>query len=331
MSRSPPLTKAEKDMTHLMHFKGKKATLIAESLGRPYCMIRYCIAEINGAVRKPRLGNRPLLSDITKRAICRRASNVETTSNQIIGEYTLKVSKRTVQRVIKKCPYIHREKMLRGQGLGAIHMRNRLASSQRRKKWRNEWLRIIFSDEKKFSLDGPDNHCYYYHDIGKPKRFRCHRQAGGGSVMVWGSFGCFGKTPLVFIMGNQKADDYQNTLDEHLAPVFDDLAVHPSIFQHDGAAIHTAHSTMDWFRDRHVLRLGWPSRSPDLNPMENLWAILEQKIYENGKIYYHVADLKRAVTAAWDAIPVPLLRKLVESMPHRMAAVIKAKGGQTKY
>lgn len=125
--------------------------------------------------------------------------------------------------------------------------------------------------------------------------------------------------------------DYQNTLDEYLAPVFDDLAENQSIFMQDGASIHKANSTMRWFHDREVRRLNHPSRSPDLNPMENVWAILEQTVYHNGKIYYHVADLKLAIIAAWDALPVTTLRLLVESMPRRMKAVIDAKGGQTKY
>lgn len=318
-------------MVKTLHLRLKSAQDIAAALDRPRHMILYYVAELKGAVRIPRMGPKRILSKTTERAIGSRVSNADTSSTEVIGELGLNVSRSTVKRVIRRCPYIHREKKLRAQLLGPIHMTNRLASAMQRRNWIQEWFRIIFSDEKKWNLDGPDNACYYFHDIRKPKRYRGHRQAGGGSVMTWGGFGCHGKTPIVFISGNQNSVDYQNTLDEFLSPVFDDLADHPSIFQQDGASIHTAHSTMAWFFERRVLRLQWPSRSPDLNPMENLWAILEQTVYHNGKIYSHVADLKVAITAAWAGVTVATLRHLVESMPRRMQAVIVAKGGPTKY
>lgn len=331
MARGHKLDTDEKKIVKMLYFKHKSCQEIADILERDRGIIRYYIAELKGAIRKPRLGRARKLSTYTEQAIGRRASNATTSSNEIIGELGLHVSKSTVQRSIRRCWFIKREKKLRCQLLSKKHKTVRLAACRQRRLWTNEWSRMIFSDEKKWNLDGPDNDCYYYHDIRKPKVSHGRRQAGGGSVMSWAAFGCFGKTPMVYTTGTQKAVDYQDTLDEHLAPVFDDLAVHPSIFMQDGASIHTAGSTMRWFADRHVLRLPWTSRSPDLNPMENLWAIVSEQVYHNGKIYYHAADLKVAVTAAWNAVPVSTLNNLILRMPRRMQAVIAAKGGNTKY
>ena len=65
--------------------------------------------------------------------------------------------------------------------------------------WKEEWYKIIFSDEKRFNLDGPDGWSHYWHDLRtEPKIFR-KRQSGGGSVMVGGVIGYLKKLNLIFV------------------------------------------------------------------------------------------------------------------------------------
>ncbi|CAK9801712.1 Transposable element Tc3 transposase [Anthophora plagiata] len=75
----------------------------------------------------------------------------------------------------------------------------------------------------------------------------------------------------------------------------------------------------------------WPSKSPDLNPIENLWGILARKVYTNGKQYSNTMELKNGIKEAWSQIESETLHKLIYSMPKRIFEIIKNKGGSTKY
>jgi hypothetical protein len=75
----------------------------------------------------------------------------------------------------------------------------------------------------------------------------------------------------------------------------------------------------------------WPSLSPDLNPIENLWGLLARKVYANGRQFHTIAELKTAITQSWAEITIAERRPLVESMPNRLFEVIRLNGAKTKY
>lgn len=75
----------------------------------------------------------------------------------------------------------------------------------------------------------------------------------------------------------------------------------------------------------------WPAKSPDLNPIENLWGILARAVYVNGKQYDTKMELVKAIKKAWAAIPVSTLENLVQSMKKRCMEVYRLEGLKTKY
>ena len=110
-----------------------------------------------------------------------------------------------------------------------------------------------------------------------------------------------------------------------------DLDLSSVIFQQDNAPIHTTKMLMEWFSQQHFTLLPWPSQSPDLNPIEHLWAILKQALNRYDCLPSGMVELWDRVVEIFYFITSDDCRRLVESMPRQIAFVVKAKGKWTKY
>jgi hypothetical protein len=161
--------------------------------------------------------------------------------------------------------------------------------------WKSEWRNIIWSDEKRFNLDGPDGFAYYWHDFLKEELIFSKRQLGGGSIMIWASFGWNFKSHITFIYGTLDAKAYQKVLTEHVDNIQRSFGTKPWIFQQDNAPIHKAKTTIDWFIQRKIALLPWPAQSPDLNPIANVWGLLARLVYEGGRQFNNLTDLKNEI------------------------------------
>ena len=103
------------------------------------------------------------------------------------------------------------------------------------------------------------------------------------------------------------------------------------IFQQDNAAIHNAPVTKKYLLEQNIRLLDHPAYSLGLNPIENLWGLIDVKDYEGGRQYSAISELKNTILDAWEKIHSVQLQKLVDSMLSRIFKVIKANGGSTKH
>ena len=195
------------------------------------------------------------------------------------------------------------------------------------------WKKILWSDESKFNLKSSDGAQKVLRKTGEAYILSCVRgtvKYGGGNVMVWGSMAWKGVGKLQFIDTIIDQVQYRNILKQNLKSSARKLPLGSDFtFQQDNDLKHCATKTKEWSAENNVEVLEWPAQSPDLNPIEYLWEILDRKIGDQS--FSKKDNLKVAIEEAWEKIQPEETKSLVKSMPRRLEAVIQAKGGQTKY
>ena len=196
-----------------------------------------------------------------------------------------------------------------------------------------QWSRVIFSDESRFLIHRSDGRAYVRRMVGEALNANCLQSTvkhGGGGIMVWGCISRKGMGILEKVEGRLDGNGYINILENALIPTRDMLSMPRGwIFQQDNATCHTSRLVKQWFNDENVTVMNWPAQSPDLNPLENLWDHLKRVVHKNNP--HNVKEVWTVINEAWNEFPHERLLKLIDSMPNRCKAVIKARGGPTRY
>jgi len=216
------------------------------------------------------------------------------------------------------------------------HLANRLHYAKAHKDWVEEWDRVVFSDESFFTISSEGRFVRVWRRPSERYRMECCHptfQKGGGGIMVWGAMTAAGLGPLVRVQDKINSAKYCQILEDHLLPYMDELGGRQAlIFQQDNAPSHKARSTMDWFASRSVNLLDHPACSPDLNPIERIWDILDRMLRSFARIPSNNDDLFDILQSCWNTLrSSDCANNLVSSMPQRLCAVVEAKGGHTAY
>lgn len=198
------------------------------------------------------------------------------------------------------------------------------------------WKKIIFSDETPFVIFPTKSGQWTWrrpHEEFQPRNIIPTVKHGGGTLQVWA---CMSYQGIGFMT---KLDQGLDSI-LYLEILKDELLKSKKlffgrskdfIFQQDGAGVHTAHVVKEWFRKEKISLLPWPPQSPDLNPLENLWADLKRRVMRRGKDITSKEGLWDAIQDEWEKTDPLFCQNLIESMPQRLKEVIKARGGSTHY
>ena len=259
------------------------------------------------------------------------ASGSIVTARKVLKNLDLNVSVRTMRRRINSLGFKYKKIQNKIQ-LSKKHQQNRLAFAENHLKVNHPWNLTVFSDEKRFRLDGPDN-LYSLMDPNNPM-VRNRRQLGGGGIMVWGMVLPDGMIWLKKLEGKQKSENYIDLIDQYVKPILDNYFKSDNYyFQQDNCSIHVSAKSRTFLQSSFANVLDWPSKSPDLNPIENIWKLISDHVYES-KQYNSTKELWKAVQKAADHLYTKERQKIIailSSMNQRLIDVVKNKGGITKY
>lgn len=331
MGRGKKLTEYERGQIIALKNEGLSNREVAKRIKRSANVVDNFVKNKENYGIKKSPGRPRALSKREERAILRAASNSTHSAAAIAKEAGVQTNVRNVQRLLKMSHIISRRKLKRKLPLTQQHINARLQFAQKYMSWSKEWQNVIFSDEKKFNLDGPDGYSYYYHDLRKEEIILSRRHTGGGSVMVWAAIGYRKNTEIQFLTTPMNAKSYVNILNNIILKHGKSMTGGRFIFQHDNAKVHTARLVSSWFEEHNIEVLKWPARSPDLNIIESVWGRLARKVYENSRQFSNVNELKKAIIDSWQQIPQNFIKELYNDIPKRIFETIRLNGKCTRF
>jgi hypothetical protein len=247
------------------------------------------------------------------------------------------VSASTVRRTLKDAgmvSFVKPKKPL----LSPKNVMARLAFARSHLDWTlNDWERVIWSDETKISRFGSDGRLYGWKrstEKLQPKHVKQTIKHGGASLVVWGCITYQGPGFLTKIDSILDKELYRDILKGELAQSMNWYGLEASkvIFQHDNDPKHTSKLVKEYLADQEYTTMVWPAQSPDLNPIENIWALVKLKLFRNYDTPPKgIHELWDRTVEVWNSLTVDDCRRVINTMNKRCSDVIKAKGYWINY
>ena len=249
-------------------------------------------------------------------------------------QYNIEYSKSGLRSYLKREGIIARLK-IRKPILSKKNRLKRISFAKSHKNWTvDDWRRVVWTDESSFSLVRNCGREYHYIPSNDNRRLptKATTRKGGSSIMIWGCFKNDQVGKLNWISGTLDSEGYQQIVrTTGRESIIKFRCQRSFIWMHDNARPHSSHSTNDFFDKLGWKKFDWPPQSPDLNPIENLWNILKNKVYASSQ-FTSIRELKATIESEWIKLDrSAVLKGLIESMPKRIYAVIANKGYTINY
>jgi transposase len=287
---------------------------------------------------KPPTGRPPLTTERDERRLRQVLDDQRRAPmREIVEQLATPISIQTARRRAHKLGYQNR-RAVKKPFVNDKQAARRLAFATAHLNWTvDDWRSVLWTDESSFELGKNSKAISVWRQTDEKYRPECLEptfRSGRSSTMIWGGFFDKTKAPVLFMPPGERnaASFIKNVYEKGLQPFMDgiDEAHRPTLME-DNAPVHTAILSRKYRANHGIKKIdNWPAQSPDLNPIENVWKDLKvaiQTLYNPRSI----PELKEAISQAWDDYPTQTFDHLLESMPHRMKAVVDADGGPTRW
>ena len=283
---------------------------------------------------RPRSGRKREMSELDEvKMLFFLQTNQSATLREIRTKVDLKCSLRTINEYIK-ANKVHSFNAPLKPSHFPHHLAARLSFAKFVKKWSlSKWERVIFSDESSFR-----NHRSCARKVWRMRGVEGPVQASMFAatkeirINVWGAISVDGIFSLKKVANKFDGLMYLNVLEEVMTRLSQEKPTF--IWMQDNASIHERGEVLDFFEHHEIPRLRWPARSPDLNPIENLWGLITKKldvlVDADGEATTE-DELWRRVQRCANQIPIEVFKNLYESLLKRVKLVIEKDGFYTKY
>lgn len=341
-----PTSQNKKESVICFLQKGLSTRQVAEKLSISKSTVATIGKECDPGVTKSKDGRPSILSDRNKtfrvQKVTRdRVSNAVKVTKALENDFGISCNPETVRRA------------LREKGLGAIekqpkpllsveNVKRRLEWCRAHRDWTmDDWKRVIWTDETKINRFNSDGRQWCWIRSGETiqnKHCKLTVKHGGGNIKLWSVISYTDVGWICKIDGNLNKVLYkeilQDDLEQTIEYVCEELGLEREqiIFQQDNDPKHTSNLVKDYLKGQFYKTIEWPAQSPDLNPIENMWSLLKWRLNDYESAPKGMEELNERVTDVWyNQMTSKDCQNVINSMPRRIEACIKARGKWTKY
>ncbi|KAI6658383.1 hypothetical protein LOD99_11039 [Oopsacas minuta] len=148
-------------------------------------------------------------------------------------------------------------------------------------------------------------------------------------IHVWAAFSSMGTFTLCVMTNNINSETFLDIMEGYL--ITQSQVYHESHWRllMDNDPKHTSQKVRTWLAQNVPNQIPWPSQSPDLNLIENLFPWVKQEILKLGP--RTIPKLKLNLEGVWNRIQPDFLKPYWKSMPRRCQLVVEGNGYPINY
>jgi transposase len=260
-------------------------------------------------------------------------TNPFTTIRQMKRTLMLDLHERTISRYIKKLKF-KKFTALRKPKLQYTHKKERQVFCTKYKRWtKNHWDKVVFSDESSIINSNRLKPLVWRRGESLVKgKYVETTKFFDGYLKFWAFVSSNGVSKMVILTQKMTGKYYNDILKKNLFQEARRLLPNEEniIFQQDNHRCHKTPQVLDWLRKNGQKTLFWPSNSPDLSIIENIFGYWKKRVYHNGP-YLTESTFRESCIREWENIPQNIIKSLYNSIPKRIQSCVERNYEVIKY